>query len=221
MLALAERRSVDSHLKPSTEPVAYLVIRNVSPSIWRAPILSKSQVVGRLPECDVRIPPQYTNVSRRHALIGARPRGIWIQDIGSSCGTSLNGVPLPRDQESTTVIGDRISLAGLEMHLVSPTSNLFDEDYNSTPEDSGETGLRLLGRDTLTSYRDQLIKTLSPAELEVVRWICRGKTANDEIGAELFRSPHTVRTQVNSIYKKLAVHSKDELIGFVRQFEVV
>jgi DNA-binding CsgD family transcriptional regulator len=221
VINLADGPVVHSQTLRTTGPAAYLVIRNVSPSIWKAPIFACSQVVGRLPECEIRIPPEYSSVSRRHVLIGARPRGIWIQDIGSSGGTRLNGVPLARDHESTTVIGDRISLADLEMYLVSPTSKLAGADGDCAMDDCSDTGLRLLGPETLVSYRDRLIEALSPAELEVVAWICRGETTNQGIGAHLFRSPHTVRTQLNSIYKKLNVHSRDELIAFMRQCEIV
>jgi DNA-binding CsgD family transcriptional regulator len=65
------------------------------------------------------------------------------------------------------------------------------------------------------TFHEVLLNTLSPAELEVLRWFCRGLTA-PQISQTLFRSPHTVKTQLNSIYKKLGVHSRAELLSFFK-----
>lgn len=48
---------------------------------------------------------------------------------------------------------------------------------------------------------------LSPREVELLQLIVLGKT-EPEIAAELRISPHTVRTHVKNIYKKLQVHSR-------------
>jgi DNA-binding CsgD family transcriptional regulator len=207
-------------------PAAYLLITNVQPSVWHAAVFNDPQVIGRLPECDIVIPPTYIHVSRRHALIGARRQGIWLQDLGSSGGTRLNGVPLRPDCESSAVIGDRLSLAGLELFLVSPEAKVLagihshgSSAVKSEEEECSQTGVKLLGSESLTSYNEKLLGHLTPAELEVVRWVCRGRTTIKEIGDGLFRSPHTVRTQLNSVYKKLGVHSRDELLAFMRYCE--
>ncbi len=47
--------------------------------------------IGRSPECDLRIDDQY--VSPRHARVTRDSAGqIWIQDLGSTNGTLVNGV---------------------------------------------------------------------------------------------------------------------------------
>jgi pSer/pThr/pTyr-binding forkhead associated (FHA) protein len=55
---------------------------------------SDQLVVGRHPRCDVVVGD--SSVSRRHAQITFRD-GVWvIQDLGSTNGTSVNGVPAGR-----------------------------------------------------------------------------------------------------------------------------
>jgi pSer/pThr/pTyr-binding forkhead associated (FHA) protein len=66
-------------------------------------------IVGRSAEADIVLPSD--NVSRKHALIWRSEGQSWIQDLGSSNGTSVDG----------TVVGERpvplksgsvVSLAG-------------------------------------------------------------------------------------------------------------
>ena len=51
--------------------------------------------------------------------------------------------------------------------------------------------------------------TLTPREREVLRLLARGLD-NDEIGASLYLSAHTVRTHVGNILRKLGAHSRAE-----------
>ena len=166
-------------------PAAYLLMTNVPPKVWQAFVLGDPQVVGRLVECEIVIPAEYKQVSRQHAMVQADQGGLWIQDLDSSGGTRLNGVPLLPQVNTRAMVGDRMSLGGLELYFVSPKASILDD-----------------------------------SELEVIRWACRGLTTVEEIGHKLFRSPHTVRTQLGSIYKKLGVHSRDELLALLRRFEI-
>lgn len=47
-------------------------------------------LIGRADECDVQIP--IMEVSREHAQIWRESTGVWIADLGSSNGTTVNGV---------------------------------------------------------------------------------------------------------------------------------
>jgi DNA-binding CsgD family transcriptional regulator len=53
---------------------------------------------------------------------------------------------------------------------------------------------------------------LSPREREVVRCVARGLTSA-EIAAELYLSPHTVRDYVKSVFEKVGVSSRGELVA--------
>jgi hypothetical protein len=71
--------------------------------------------LGRSPEADLVLP--YDNISRRHALIWRSDGKTWIRDLGSSNGTTVNGVPVgerPTPLESGSVV----SLAGHRFRFV-------------------------------------------------------------------------------------------------------
>jgi len=51
--------------------------------------------VGRAPDTDVRV--DDSKVSRRHALIWRKNGQTWIQDLGSSNGTTLNGMSVSQE----------------------------------------------------------------------------------------------------------------------------
>jgi DNA-binding CsgD family transcriptional regulator len=53
---------------------------------------------------------------------------------------------------------------------------------------------------------------LSPRERDVVRSIARGLSSS-EIASELYLSPHTVRDYVKSVFEKLGVSSRGELVA--------
>ncbi len=52
-------------------------------------------LIGRSPEADVVLP--FEDISRRHALVWRQDGQIWIRDLGSSNGTSLDGEPVGRE----------------------------------------------------------------------------------------------------------------------------
>jgi DNA-binding CsgD family transcriptional regulator len=61
---------------------------------------------------------------------------------------------------------------------------------------------------------------LTTREREVLRLLMNGFT-NAEIGAALGTSRHTVRNQLASIFRKLAVSTRAELVGFVARETMV
>ena len=58
-----------------------------------------------------------------------------------------------------------------------------------------------------------LIETLTAREREVVAWVATGRS-NDEIAAELFLSPATVRTHVGRAMLKLHARDRAQLVVF-------
>lgn len=53
---------------------------------------------------------------------------------------------------------------------------------------------------------------LTPRELEVLRWVARGKT-NAEIAVLLFVSPGTVRRHMDNVFSKLGVHTRTAAVA--------
>jgi hypothetical protein len=61
---------------------------------------SSALTIGRGPTNDVPLPAdEYT--STRHARIEPRRDGIWVEDIGSTNGTFVNGIRLTRERRLT------------------------------------------------------------------------------------------------------------------------
>jgi hypothetical protein len=67
----------------------------------------RASVIGRLPECDVRI--QDSQASRRHAEVRPDADGYVLVDLGSLNGTAVNGVPV---KDHVLVDGDEITIGG-------------------------------------------------------------------------------------------------------------
>jgi Protein of unknown function (DUF3662)/FHA domain len=68
-------------------------------------LTDRTAVIGRLPECDVRV--EDTQVSRRHAEVRPDADGYVLVDLGSLNGTLVNGMPVT---EHLLVDGDEIKL---------------------------------------------------------------------------------------------------------------
>jgi DNA-binding CsgD family transcriptional regulator len=203
-------------IRPAEVPVAYLLITNEAPEVWSAAIGFKRKTIGRRPDCDIVVPGKFVCTSRRHAEIWADRTGIKICDLGSTGGTRVNGVSIERAKDAKLIPGDRISLGGLEMGLV--------DEIPVAGKLLAETGVRLEESvdsakpdDLPAEISRQMLAALSQAELAIVLWLCRGFYKDDDIASQLNRSPNTIRTQVNSIFRKLGVHSRNEIVSFVKR----
>jgi DNA-binding CsgD family transcriptional regulator len=65
------------------------------------------------------------------------------------------------------------------------------------------------------SGRLALLRDLTPREREIALLVCEG-CANAEIARELGRSVLTVKTQLNSAFRKLGVRSRARLMALLR-----
>lgn len=75
-------------------------------------ILSRDRiVVGRGPDADVRL--DEPHVSRTHAVLQRQGDGVFVQDLGSSGGTKVNGVRIAESHRLKP--GDVVSLAAVDL----------------------------------------------------------------------------------------------------------
>lgn len=204
------------------QPPVFLVMVNVPEQDWSHKIDDERQILGRSADSRIQIPLHYARVSRRHATVWREKREIWLQDEGSKYGTLVNGVFLKSGQPVTITVGDRITLADVELTVVDQLSKLA--------ELMAETGIRGRfverdgkGSETASVHIQPLdlaraaLEQLTPAELDIVLWMYRGYTNDAELGQVLFRSPHTVRTQVASIFGKLDIHSRADIVTWLKR----
>lgn len=198
---------------------SYLVMTNVPPSKWCATVGEHRQLIGRAVDADIKVPAEHLGVSRRHAEIWADKSAIWIQDLGSTSGTRVNNVQLQPGSAFQLDSGDRIWVGGVELDLVrhlDPFTELQAALQHAKEE--GDTVKLRRQQLTATFEWQKMVADLTHAELEVLLWMARGYSSLDEIAAKLYRSPHTVRTHLGSIFRKLDVHSREELLATLQRF---
>lgn len=74
------------------------------------------QVLGRQGEVMI----EDGRISRRHARVGLENGSLWVEDMGSTNGTQVNGSPLGQGERQTIVNGGKLSLGGYELTLSMP-----------------------------------------------------------------------------------------------------
>jgi serine/threonine-protein kinase len=79
----------------------------------RIPLDRPVTVIGRSDECDVVL--KRPDVSRRHCRIACLAEQVIVEDLGSSQGTQINGVPVVR---GAVKHGDRVEVAGEVFQVV-------------------------------------------------------------------------------------------------------
>jgi DNA-binding CsgD family transcriptional regulator len=194
---------------------AYLTIVNAPE--WHAAIDHEKRIIGRGPDVAIRVPDRFRSVSRNHASVWADDRRrLWIRDLESRLGTAVNGVLLSSDLPVQILAGDRLMLGDLELDLSGDPQMTVEINNREVPEVE-ETRRNPPAVANLANAPAELVEDLTPAELEIVVWLCRGFTRLQAIGRKLHRSPHTVRTQLGNIFRKTDVHSREELVGRFRR----
>lgn len=69
----------------------------------------------------------------------------------------------------------------------------------------------------ISMINQSMLNPLTPSEYHTIKHIWVGKS-NKEIASEMYVSINTVKTHIGKIYSKLDVHSKPELISYLRKF---
>lgn len=136
--------------------------------------------------------------------------------MGSTAGTQVNGVPLKNNHAVPLSCGDSLTLGQTTLQLVDQVSvkGQLLAETGCCGDEELEGGVESTHHVQIPETR-RLFTLLTPAELEVVLWMMRGCLNDEELGQQLFRSPHTVRTQIGSIFQKVGIHSRAELISLL------
>lgn len=196
-----------------------LLLTNHPAGGWFHTVETQRKTIGRAEDVEISVPKKFRTVSRRHAEVWLDHRGCWIRDLGSRVGTRVNLVWIDRLSEARLVPGDLIRLGeNLEIQVVAggPTSE-GNGDANYEELSSSSSGDQTLGLMPRATPQQLLRQHISPAETEVMLWISRGYLGNEDLGRLLHRSPNTVRTQVGSILRKLGLHNRGDIIGWLKR----
>lgn len=177
--------------QPQTTGTPFLVV--LTPGLEqrrRIPLTKQHLVVGRAPTSDVRL--DDANVSRTHAALMQRGDGIYIQDLGSSGGTFVNGMPVtgPRQLRS----GDVVAFSSVQLRYEAVGAGTGPVPGPSSPaplpprvssapsvgyhigQQQGEA-INNVGRDQYNSYvqqvnqqRDSFLREISATKTKA-RWL--------------------------------------------------
>jgi DNA-binding CsgD family transcriptional regulator len=149
----------------------------------------------------------------------ARCRGLLADDESCSAhfehALELHTEVEDRFQSGRTLLyyGERLRRLGRKVEgrdRLRQALTQFDELQASPWSDRAERELRATG-ERIRRTQPGLAQELTPQELQVALPVAEGKT-NKEAAAELFLSPKTVEFHLASIYRKLGVSSRRELI---------
>lgn len=153
------------------------------------PVTSDELVLGRDPEMPAHIDDR--GISGRHARLFRKEMGFWVEDLGSTNGTFVNGV---RTRRMVLREGDRIQIG---------------------PDVVLRFGYRALGEpEDEPRGEPQPPAELSARELEIARLVAEG-LSNELIGKRLHISPRTVGTHLGNIYRRLELHTRAALTRYV------
>ena len=201
----------------STVSSTSLILTNMPMGDWCHPIEKRPKVIGLSGDVDIPLPDWIRSVSPHHAQVWGDHRGHWIRDLGSTVGTRVNLIWIDGLSQAKILPGDTINLGDRVQMQVVPGEPTCDGDTEPAEEVWGRSPhddptVRLAPAEVL---RQMICEFVSPAETELLLWVSRGVLDNEELGRRLHRSPHTVRTQVGSIFRKLGLHSRGEMISWL------
>ena len=89
-----------------------------------------SWLIGRSEECDISI--DYSVLTRKHLRITKDQKDFYVEDLGSSNKTSLNGKEIPPNKLTPLKANDQISVSDLKM-VFEVRSRSFNEMMNKLP----------------------------------------------------------------------------------------
>lgn len=119
--------------------------------------------------------------------------------VGIVVGASVSSLNEPSSFKTMLVVAIGLYLLSMVLLL------MLRGRSGKAARESGEEAFNRTASTLARKHR------LTERETDILKQIARGRTAA-YIGQELYLSPHTVRCHMKSIYAKLGVHSKQELI---------
>lgn len=121
--------------------------------------------------------------------------------------------PLPRPDDVARVVSARDGRLRAQISVLhNPDSPLAKPRFLAVL-DAGPAVAPAAGADSATRLR--LLRELTPREREIAQLVCDG-ASNAEIAQALSKSVLTIKTQLNSVFRKLGVKSRARLMALLR-----
>ena len=151
------------------------------------------------------------------------PARLAVPAAGMACGWALAALITLAWGAHADVFADLRT--GMAVVLVVVFMAFFPSEEHHLPDGTAAAPAArvvpvALSADELTTRRCDAVARLyqlSPRESDILRFLARGRNAS-WIQEELTISPHTVKSHIYNIYRKLDIHSQQKLMDFVESF---
>lgn len=119
---------------PATDPDPRIVLRGIGGAHHgRSITLDQPRLIGRLPECDIRI--DDAAFADRHARLEPHAEGVVLRDLGSHEGSVVNGWPV---RSALLRPGDQVVFDTQRFVVEAPNRNGLVETQKREPSGSAE-----------------------------------------------------------------------------------
>ena len=168
-----------------------------------------SLLVGRSTRCQLMIDDR--SVSRQHAEIVLTKDRVTLRDLGSTNGTYVN-----KDRVQACELHHGMRLQFGKIAFLLTIMETRPAGWGSD-QDTGEWKVEAIAQQRLRDILHLMQVQLSDAELAVLEHLAHG--VSDKVIAERLNvSLHTVQTHNKSIFKKMDVHTRAQLICRLNEF---
>lgn len=174
-------------------PLPMLVVTSDGPLRGRVLVVDGEELVlGRRDDSDLHLPDPH--VSRAHAIIRRQSGAVWIEDLGSTGGTHVNGEQV-RGAHALKH-GDIVRFGTVEARFEDRTSLLSRDDETQMME--------------LPEVEDRPV--LSPRQAEVLFYLKDGLT-NPEIAQHLGVTERTVKAHCQEVFDRLGARNRTAAVA--------
>lgn len=158
-------------------------------------------VLGRRENSDLRLADPH--VSRAHALIRRQSGAIWLEDLGSTGGTFVNGEAVTGPQALRH--GDVVRFGSVETRFEDRSSQMEREDATEMIEPVATVEAK---------------PVLSPRQQEVLRYLQQGLT-NPEIAKRLGVTERTVKAHCQEVFDRLGARNRTAAVAAAMRLGIV
>ena len=174
-------------------PLPMFVVTSEGPLRGRVLVVDDDELVlGRRENSDLLLPDPH--VSRAHAVVRRSAGAVWLEDLGSTAGTVVNGEPITGSQALKH--GDVVRFGAVETRF---------EDRGSLMDADEATQMI-----ELPPVEDKPV--LSPRQAEVLTYLKQGLT-NPEIAAKLGVTERTVKAHCQEVFDRLNARNRTAAVA--------
>lgn len=182
-------------------PLPMFVVTQDGPLKGRVLVVDEDELVlGRRDNSDLVLPDPH--VSRAHAVVRRQSGVIWLEDLGSTGGTYVNGEQITGSQALKH--SDIVRFGSVETRF---------EDRSSLSENEDATEMLVV-----PDVEERPV--LSPRQSEVLGYLQQGLT-NPEIAAKLGVTERTVKAHCQEVFDRLGARNRTAAVAVAMRLRLL